>query len=297
MEVRVARLEDCKGIVRVHCSGVERWIKKSEGKEASYEELNIEERYLHGGPWMSIETCAVHLSNLLLEGQFPIVAEENGEVIGNAEVLISEEPIKGKIKRIAHIDVLEVHKNFRGNGVGRTVVKFIEELAPKKGCELITVTPEKSAIGFYEKLGIRDILHDASFVEFDLSSFPRMETRLKVFEFSWEDVKGLEMIAGKFQSSYHHWFVAFKDGIAGIDDRVYFESGKIGDSYYVLEEVYYRGSTVTGYLWGRKEDFPLLLSRAGGLGFKKLRTIIEKDLVEKFKPKVLDSVIILAKGL
>jgi len=107
----------------------------------------------------------------------------------------------------------------------------------------------------------------------------------------------LEMIAGKFQSSYHHWFVAFKDGIAGIDDRVYFESGKIGDSYYVLEEVYYRGSTVTGYLWGRKEDFPLLLSRAGELGFKKLRTIIEKDLVEKFKPKVLDSVIILAKGL
>ncbi|USS40429.1 GNAT family N-acetyltransferase [Thermococcus aggregans] len=297
MEVRVAKLEDCKGIVQVHCSGVERWIKKSEGREASYEELSIEERYLHGGPWMSIETCAVHLNSLLLEGQFPIVAEENGKIMGNAEVLISEEPIKGKIKRIAHIDVLEVHKNFRGRGVGKSIVEFIEELAREKGCELVTATPEKSAIGFYEKLGMRDVLHDVSFVEFDLSSFPLTKTKPKVFEFSWDDVKNLEMVAGKFQSSYHHWFMAFKDKIAGIDDRIYFESGKIGESYYVLEEVYYRGSIVTGYLWGRKEDFPLLLSRARELGFKKLRTIIEKDLMEKFKPKVIERIIILAKSL
>ena len=124
-----------------------------------------------------------------------------------------------------------------------------------------------------------------------------METRLKVFEFSWEDVKSLEMIAGKFQSSYHHWFVAFKDRIAGIDDRVYFESGKIGNSYYVLEEAYYKDSVVTGYLWGKREDFPLLLSRTREIGFKKLRTIIEKDLVEEFKPRVLERVIILAKSL
>jgi GNAT superfamily N-acetyltransferase len=297
MKVRLATLDDCEGIVKLHCSGVERWIKKSEGREASYEELSIEERYLHGGPWMSIETCAIHMNNLLLEGQFPIVAEENGEIIGNGEVLISEEPIESKIRKIAHIDVLEVHKNFRGKGVGRAIVEFVEGLAREKGCELVTVTPEKSAIGFYEKLGIRDVLYSAGFVEFDLSSFPGSETKPEVFEFSWGDVRGLEMVAGKFQSSYHHWFVAFRDKIAGIDDRVYFESGKLGKSYYVLEEAYYDSSVVTGYLWGRKEDISLLLARAKELGFKKLRTIIEKELVEKFKPRVLDSVIILSKSL
>lgn len=297
MKVRIATLDDCRGIVDVHCSGVERWIKKSEGKEASYEELSIEERYLHGGPWMSIETCAIHMNNLLLEEQFPIVAEENGNIVGNGEVLISEELIGSKIRKIAHIDVLEVHKSFRGKGVGRAIVEFVEGLAREKGCELVTVTPEKSAIGFYEKLGIRDVFYSASFVEFDLSSFSTIELEPEVFEFSWKEVKGLEMAAGKFQSSYHHWFVAFRDKIAGIDDRVYFESGRLGRSYYVLEEVYYDSSVVTGYLWGKGEDFPILLARAKELGFKKLRTIIGKELVEKFKPRVIEGVIILSKSL
>ncbi|ALV62926.1 hypothetical protein ADU37_CDS12270 [Thermococcus sp. 2319x1] len=297
MRVRIARLDDCKAIVDVHCSGVERWIKKSGGGEASYEELSIEERYLHGGPWMSVETCAIHINNLLLEGQFPIVAEENGGIMGNGEVLVSEEPMGGKIRKIAHIDVLEVHKSFRGKGVGRAIVEFVEGLAREKGCELVTVTPEKSAIGFYEKLGIRDVLYNASFVEFDLSSFSTIELEPEVFEFSWKEVKGLEMVAGKFQSSYHHWFLAFRDKIAGIDDRVYFESGRLGKSYYVLEGVYYDSSVVTGYLWGREGDIPLLLARAKGLGFKELRTIIGKEFVEEFKPKVLDNVIILSKNL
>ncbi|ACS89891.1 MULTISPECIES: GNAT family N-acetyltransferase [Thermococcus] len=294
--VRIATLEDTEEIVDVHCSGIERWFRKSENRETSYKELSIRERYLHGGPWMSIETCAIHLNYLLLEGQIPLVAEVDGKIIGNAEVLISEEPIKGEIMKIAHIDVLEVHKNFRGEGVGREIIKFVEELAKENGCELVTVTPEKSAVGFYKKVGIEEIIHKASFVEFDLEQFSE-EIEPELFKFSWNEIEGLEMVAGKFQTSYHHWFTAFKDRIAGIDDKNYLESGRIRGSYYVLEESFFDRSLVTAYLWGKKEDLILLLSRAGSLGFRKLRTIIEKDLVEKFEPKTLDSVVILAKRL
>lgn len=297
MNIRIAKLEDAKGIVEVHCSGVEKWIKKDDNREATYEELSIKDRYLHGGPWMSIETCAVHLNSLLLEGQIPIVAETNGKIIGNAELLISEEPIVGKIRRIAHLDILEVHRDFRRKGVGKRIVTFVENITRERGCELLTVVPEKSAIGFYTKLGIDNVLFQGYFVEFELSLFSDQEETPDLFEFSWKEIKNKEMVVGRFQSSYHHWFAAFKDRLAGIDDAVYFESGKLGESYYILEEAIYSNLIVTAYMWGQEKDFPLLLNRAKNLGFTKLRTIVEENLIKEFNPKILDKMIILSKRL
>ncbi|USG99327.1 GNAT family N-acetyltransferase [Thermococcus argininiproducens] len=297
MNIRIAKLEDVKGIVEVHCSDIERWIKKDDNREATYEELSIKDRYLHGGPWMSIETCAVHLNNLLLEGQIPIVVETNGKIIGNAEVLISEELINGKMYRIAHLDILEVHKDFRRKGIGREIVNFVEDLAKEKGCDLLTVVPEKSAIGFYAKLGIDNVIYQGYFAEFETSLFSDVNASINLCEFSWEDIKDREMVSGKFQSSYHHWFEAFRNRIAGIDDARYFESGKLRNSYYILEEAVYNNKIVTAYMWGREEDFPLLLNRAKNLGFTKLRTIVEENLIKEFNPKILDKMIILSKHL
>ncbi|WP_237698689.1 GNAT family N-acetyltransferase [Pyrococcus yayanosii] len=120
-----------------HRSGIERWLKREGGRvrKARYEELSVRERYLHGGPWMSIESCAVHLNNLLLEGQIAVVAEVDGRIGDEAELLISEEPVRGEITKIAHLDVIEVHREFRGRGVGRAIVEFLEELALEKGAD------------------------------------------------------------------------------------------------------------------------------------------------------------------
>ncbi|WP_367884848.1 hypothetical protein [Thermococcus sp. JCM 11816] len=99
LEIRVATLDDVKGIVDVHTAG---------GEELSG--FSVRERYLRGGPWMSVETCAVHINALLLEGQYPIVAELDGRIVGEAEVFLSEEQINGgEMMRIAHLDVIEVH--------------------------------------------------------------------------------------------------------------------------------------------------------------------------------------------
>jgi len=91
MKIRYANLNNVRDIVEVYVScgpdsGV--WYKGfgGEKREASYEELSLFERYMNGGPWMSVETCAVHVNDMLLHGHHPIVAEVDNKVVGEIEV-------------------------------------------------------------------------------------------------------------------------------------------------------------------------------------------------------------------
>ena len=83
VEVRKANLKDVKPIVKIHRSDVKRWYKLVQGKpvEASCEELTVEERFRHGGPWRSVETCRVQLSYIMANNHYPIVVEVKGKVI------------------------------------------------------------------------------------------------------------------------------------------------------------------------------------------------------------------------
>ncbi|WP_240910562.1 GNAT family N-acetyltransferase [Thermococcus sp. GR6] len=298
LNVRIASLEDAAGIVDVHRSGVERWLKREDGRvrEARYEELSIRERYLHGGPWMSIESCAVHLNNLLLNGHLPVVAEIDGRIVGEAELLISEEPVNGRIERIAHLDVIEVHREFRGRGIGRVIVEFLEELASDMGCTLLTTNPDPDAVGFYQKIGVSEVLYRGYLVKFETSSFPTPEEP-ELFEFSWDDIKNMEMAAGRFQTSYHQWFVSFVDRIAGVDDKPPFESGRLGKSYYVLKGLSGKEHESILFMWGRRDDIPLALGRAKKLGFRKVLTVVDRTNSFKLKPGVIGENLILGKRL
>ena len=91
--VRTASLDDVRGIVDIYCSDIDKWIKRVNGREveARYEELSIEERWSHGGPWMSIETCAIHLNYLLVSNQYPLVTILDNKVISELELYIGEE--------------------------------------------------------------------------------------------------------------------------------------------------------------------------------------------------------------
>ncbi|WP_240910739.1 hypothetical protein [Thermococcus sp. MAR1] len=82
MRIRLATLDDVGGIVALHAAN-----ERLSG--------NLYERYTRGGPWMSVETCAIHLNNLLLDDQLVAVAELNGIIVGEVEVLFSEEPVGG----------------------------------------------------------------------------------------------------------------------------------------------------------------------------------------------------------
>jgi len=77
LRIRKATLDDVNGIVDVHTSGEE------------LSSLSVGERYLRGGPWMSVETCSIHINALLLENQLPAVAELDGRIVGEAEAFFS----------------------------------------------------------------------------------------------------------------------------------------------------------------------------------------------------------------
>ena len=122
VEIRLASLDDVKGIVDVYCSSVSKWFKRVGGKEveAKYEDLTVAERFSLGGSWMSAETCAIHINNLLLNGQYPLIALLDGKIVGELELYVGEE--KGILGKCGFIDVLEVHKSFRRRGVGKALV-------------------------------------------------------------------------------------------------------------------------------------------------------------------------------
>ncbi len=76
-----------------------------------------------------------------------IIAEENGEIVGCARVIITEND--------AHIGRLAVKKAFRGKGIGSAICKFMIELCQKEGCSRIWLNSQLQAVGFYEKLGFK----------------------------------------------------------------------------------------------------------------------------------------------
>ncbi|WP_234394340.1 hypothetical protein [Thermococcus piezophilus] len=104
------------------------------------------------------------------------------------------------------------------------------------------------------------------------------------------------MVAGRFQSSCHYWFVSFRDRIAGVDGVIHFESGMLGEFYYVLRELP-SGDGGTLFLWGKREDLPLTPGRAKEIGFKKVRTVVDETLLRELKPSVLGENIILGRHI
>jgi len=282
MRIRKATLDDVEGIVEVHTA------------REDLSGLSVEERYLRGGPWMSIETLAIHLNDILLDNQLIAVAEINGKIIGEVEVLFSEEPVRGELRRIAHVDVIEVHPDYRGMGVGSALMEFVEDVAVERGAELLTVQPDKEAEGFYGKLGFDELLYDGLLVEIPTANFgPAGVTPLRFFP--WETVKSLQLVAGHVQSSYDMWFSSFKDLFAGIHELS--EAGKVGDSYYVLKALPGRPGKVALFLWGGVKDVPGAIGRAGELDFERVLTILDEGTTKAFEAEEKGKIPIIGKRI
>ncbi|HIQ01226.1 MAG TPA: GNAT family N-acetyltransferase, partial [Anaerolineales bacterium] len=119
VRIRLATLADAAGITAVHCSHVETWRLGGKGEPAPYALLSLYDRWLHGGPWMSVETCAVHLNRWLQAGHPVLVAEEGEEVVGEAEFVVNPEP--PPYGPALHLSLLFIHAGHRGRGVGRAL--------------------------------------------------------------------------------------------------------------------------------------------------------------------------------
>ncbi|WP_456421379.1 N-acetyltransferase family protein [Thermococcus sp.] len=276
MRIRSATLEDVREIAEVHTAG---------------EELrgSIFQRYSAGGPWMSVETLAIHINNLLLDNQLVAVAELDGKIVGEVEVLFSEEPVLGRQMRIAHVDVIEVHPDYRGRGIGRALMGFVEAIAKERKAQLLTVSPDENAEGFYKKLGFTVNIFEGTIVSISAKG----DGKTEILQFTWNDVKNLELIAGRSQSSYSMFFSAFRDNIAGVHYTL--ESGRSRDSYYALRNLPGRKGLAM-LLWGELNDIKPVLGRVKSLGYGEVLTVLPLGRIS-FGAKKIGKLKIIGKPL
>ncbi len=137
IDVRHAGLDDTGGLSALFCAQIPRWQRiNKQGKvdDLPYEKLTIYERWLHGGPWMSIESGALLLNHLLLGAGIPLVAESKGKIVGYLEAYHSIEPEPfGKLLHIAHLLANDLD-------IERALVEELFVRAKALKCQRITIT-------------------------------------------------------------------------------------------------------------------------------------------------------------
>ena len=308
IHTRLATLKDCDAITSVHCSGITRWYKRINDEEVvdSYENLSLLDRYLVGGPWMSQETCAIHLNYMLVCGQFPLIAEVNGKVVGEIEVFIGEEP--PPFRKNAHISVLEVAKDYRRRGIGKALVQAAIELAEKHDCNVISTIPEENAIEFYRKCGLNQKLIELKHIEIDLEEFSiPTDAKIEIRELnSFDILKQKNIVYGRYDNSYAQWLK--RRWKFSIWPAWYvFEEGVISsfNAAYIIESHPLKKTTCRILAWIEDPQLSTQLleaciNRARKLGFKKVETTASTEIVNLIKRtpfSIIDSEIVLGKKL
>ncbi len=140
--LRPARLEDAPAITALH--------RSVDGGTIS-PQASLLERWREGGPWMAVESCAVHLNHMLrTPGRYLLVADLEGQVIGEMEGYLTREapPFDA-----LHIALLYVHRRYQRMGVGRRLLEGAFGLARELGVGYVTTQPEREAENFYRRMG------------------------------------------------------------------------------------------------------------------------------------------------
>jgi GNAT superfamily N-acetyltransferase len=290
VKVRMAELGDCEDITSVHCSGVTRWVRHAGDEEIDdvYENLGLLDRYLAGGPWMSLETCVSYIDFLLSAGQRPFVAEVNGKIVGEIEVFIGEEPLP--LGKNACISVLEVAKNCRRKGVGRALISETMKLAEEQECRFIITSPEQNAVGFYEKCGLNETLMELKNAEVgleDSSSVSNADLDLHKLN-CYDDLRGMHMVFGRWDGSFAQWLKRqwkFEQWPPStIVEEAFIPSY---EAAYRIESHPLDKSICNLLAWTKKTSnsramFTVCAGRAKRLGFRRLKTIVSKKLLDVF---------------
>ncbi len=150
MIVREATLDDTQDIVAVHLTNPDRPF------DQPMESLSIAERCDYGGPWMSVESCAIHLTNLLAWGHVPLVVEHEGGVIAQAEFYVGRDvpPFGATLD----ISVLYVHSDYQRRGVGSLLMEEMIRRGRDSDCDHMTVSGGVGSPAFYSRFGFSPAL-------------------------------------------------------------------------------------------------------------------------------------------
>jgi GNAT superfamily N-acetyltransferase len=158
IHVREASLDDTGAISRLFRAHIGVWQRlnaQGQVEDVPYEALTIYERWLHGGPWMSVETGAMHLSHLLLGAGVPLVALVDGQVLAYAEAYLGAEP--EPFGEHLHLATLSVHPDYTGAGLDDALVAHLLEQARALKCQRLTavcISADTAMTDFYVRHGL-----------------------------------------------------------------------------------------------------------------------------------------------
>jgi len=281
--IRPATLADAAAITEIHCSDNRQWFRfAARGRvPVRYEELSLYERWLNGGPWMSLETCTVHLNRLLLAGHFVLVAEVDHQVVGEAELYLSDEP--PPMGRSLHLSILYVHRAKQRLGAGSKLVREAIELARESGCDTLTVVPAIKP--FYAKLGFelcKRLVETQAPTREHASPFP-IEP---VLDGRYSVVRGLPLVIGRYQSPCQAW-EELPNEIAIPELRILravrwrLQTDEL-TAYLMLKETVTRERLASAAAWLAQADIPTpevmqaLLAQTRRMGITRLELLLEE---------------------
>ncbi len=137
--VRQATLDDTHAISELFRSRIDVWQRLDAGgrvETVPYEALTVYQRWLHGGPWMSVETAAIHLSRLLSGAGLPLVAQVKGQTLAYAEAYYGNEPLP--FGEHFHLANLVVHPEYAERGLDDALLKaLLERMKARKARHLL----------------------------------------------------------------------------------------------------------------------------------------------------------------
>lgn len=94
--------------------------------------------------------------NFLKEMPHIYIYENEGRIVGTIKILI-ERKFYSKNSYVAHIEDLVVSQEFRGSGIGKTLVDFvIDQCRNQFNCYKVVLYCQHKNQKFYEKSGFKD---------------------------------------------------------------------------------------------------------------------------------------------
>jgi hypothetical protein len=207
MHIRQARLDDTQSISELFRAEIPVWQRMDERgqvEDRPYEGLTIYERWLHGGPWMSVETGAIYLSHLLRGAGITLVAEADGHILGYAEAYLGSEPTP--FGRHLHLAYLRARAD-RAEAVKSELIERLRVLARERRCERFTVGfshYDHAAAEFYSDFGMQCLARIGSYV----LSAQTGQSFYKTTEHPTADpqqIDGWHMTVGRVESARQHW--------------------------------------------------------------------------------------------
>lgn len=205
IRIRRADLQDYHGVWQVHASDIDEWVTDSGDVDISvFHKTTMAERWQKGGPWMSPETCAIHLNALLLAGHMPLVALKRGQVVGEIELFIGDDARVGG--KTANISVLYTHRRNRGQGLGSALLREAIRRAKALGCRYISVfNPSPQAEPLYRRFGMTEVFEQQLLLLPCRDIKPASVTFAGIALPSHDQLAGIPLKIGYYQSSLQCW--------------------------------------------------------------------------------------------